>query len=85
MRFIGPGERTAIPPFSDDDGKFILTITDELIEAFRPIEHLFNIMDKFSGESKIIEISQFAEIGINLSRNFRKKLESLYNIEKKTQ
>ena len=68
----------------DKDDKLMLTITDELIEAFRPIEHLFSIMDKFSNESKILEISQFSEIGINLSKNFRKKLESLYQPEKKT-
>jgi len=66
----------------DKDGKFMLTITDELIEAFRPIEHLFGIMDKFSNDGKIVEVSQFAEIGIAISKNFRKKLESLYKDEK---
>ena len=57
VRFIGPGERTAIPPFSDDDGKFIfrrkeigdiISLYLQAVAIGRPAGRKDEIADAFS-------------------------------------
>lgn len=54
-----------------------LTLKDEIINAFRPIEQLFRIMDTSGLEIDGTIIRCYAEIGIELTGNFREKLEKL--------
>lgn len=54
-----------------------LTIKDEMIKAFRPIEQLFKIMESSTLEIDGTIIRCYAEIGLELTGNFRSKLEQL--------
>jgi hypothetical protein len=54
-----------------------LTLKDEIINAFRPIEQLFRIMDTSGLDVDGTIIRCYAEIGLELTDNFRKKLEKL--------
>jgi hypothetical protein len=54
-----------------------LTLKDEIINAFRPIEQLFKIMDSSTLEIDGVIIRCYAEIGLELTGNFRSKLEDL--------
>ena len=54
-----------------------LTLKDEIINAFRPIEQLFKIMDTSSLEIDGAIIRCYAEIGLELTGNFRERIEKL--------
>ena len=54
-----------------------LTLKDEIINAFRPIEQLFKIMDTSGLEIDGAIIQCYAEIGLELTGNFREKIEQL--------
>ena len=54
-----------------------LTLKDDIINAFRPIEQLFKIMDSSTLEIDGVIIRCYAEIGLELTENFRSKLEQL--------
>ncbi len=54
-----------------------LTLKDEIINAFRPIEQLFRIMDTSCPDVDETIIRCYAEIGLELTGNFRVKLEKL--------
>jgi len=54
-----------------------LTFKDEIINAFRPIEQLFRIMDTSALEIDGMIIRCYAEIGLELTGNFRDRLEKL--------
>lgn len=54
-----------------------LTLKDEIINAFRPIEQLFKIMDTSGPDADETIIRCYAEIGLELTGNFRKKLKKL--------
>jgi len=54
-----------------------LTLKDEIINAFRPIELLFRIMDTSGPDVDGTIIRCYAEIGLELTGNFRAKLEQL--------
>ena len=56
-----------------------LTLKDEIINAFRPIEQLFKIMDTTAIEVDGAILRSYAEIGLELTGNFRQKLENLLN------
>ena len=56
-----------------------LDIKSAIISAFRPIEQLFKIMDTTAIEVDGAILRSYAEIGLELTGNFRKKLESLLN------
>lgn len=51
---------------------------DELINAFRPIEQLFRIMSTEASEIDASIIYAYAEIGVELTGNFRRVLESVF-------
>jgi hypothetical protein len=75
-----------IPSSSGTKGYFMppqhldnLTLKDENINAFRPIEQLFKIMDTSGLEIDGAIIRCFAEIGLELTGNFREKLGQLLN------
>uniref|UniRef100_I2Q6G8 Uncharacterized protein n=1 Tax=Desulfovibrio sp. U5L TaxID=596152 RepID=I2Q6G8_9BACT len=55
----------------------ILTLKDEIITAFRPIEQLFKIMDTSSVEIYGELTRIYAEVGITLCQNFRQKLDAV--------
>ena len=57
-----------------------LTIKDEIIKIFRPVEQLCKIMDKSSPEIAGDLISSYGEVGLELCQNFRRKLDSILNI-----
>jgi hypothetical protein len=54
-----------------------LTLKDEIINAFRPIEQLFKIMDTSGLEIDGTIIRCYAEIGLELTGNFRDRIEKL--------
>ena len=54
-----------------------LTLKDEIINAFRPIEQLFKIMDTSGPDVDGTIIRCYAEIGLELTGNFRDRLEKL--------
>jgi len=54
-----------------------LTLKDEIINAFRPIEQLFRIMDTSGLDVDGTIIRCYAEIGLELTGNFREKLGQL--------
>lgn len=58
------------------------TLKDEIITAFRPIEQLFKIMDKSSSESSGELPRAYGEIGLELCRNFRRRLDTILNTQK---
>ena len=57
-----------------------LTLKDEIINAFRPIEQLFKIMDKSSPETSGDLTRSYGEVGLELCQNFRRKLDTILNI-----
>ena len=62
-----------MPPQNLDN----LTLKDEIINAFRPIEQLFKIMDTSGLDVDGAIIRCYAEIGLELTGTFRDKLEKL--------
>jgi hypothetical protein len=54
-----------------------LSLKDEIINAFRPIEQLFKIMDTSGLEIDGTIIRCYAEIGLEFTVNFRTKIEKL--------
>jgi len=52
----------------------LLDLKSEIINAFRPIEQLFKIMDKSSEEIYGELTRSCAEVGLELCQNFRRKL-----------
>jgi hypothetical protein len=54
-----------------------LTLKDEIVNAFRPIEQLFKIMDTSGLEIDGTIIRCYAEIGLELTDNFRERIEKL--------
>jgi len=54
-----------------------LTLKDEIINAFRPIEQLFKIMDTSGAEVDETIIRCYAEIGLELTGNFRERIKKL--------
>ena len=60
-----------------------LTLKDEIINAFRPVEQLFKIMDTSSLEIDGTIIRCYAEIGLELTGNFRDRLEKLLGRKQK--
>ena len=54
-----------------------LTLKDEIINAFRPVEQLFRIMDTSGIEIDGTIIRCYAEIGLELTGNFRERIEKL--------
>jgi len=54
-----------------------LTLKDEIINVFRPIEQLFRIMDTSGLDVDGTIIRCYAEIGLDLTGTFREKLEKL--------
>jgi hypothetical protein len=54
-----------------------LPLKDEIINAFRPIEQLFKIMDTSGLEIDGTIIRCYAEIGLELTGNFRERIEKL--------
>jgi hypothetical protein len=59
----------------------ILTMKDELITAFRPIEQLFKIMDSTSVELYGELTRSYSEIGITLCQNFRQRLDAILDMQ----
>jgi hypothetical protein len=58
-------------------GKNLLELKDEIINAFRPIEQLFKVMDTSSVEVYGELTHTFSEIGTTLCQNFRHKLDAI--------
>ena len=56
-----------------------LDLKSAIISAFRPIEQLFKIMDTTAIEVDGAILRSYAEIGLELTGSFRKKLEYLLN------
>ena len=54
-----------------------LTLKDAIINAFRPIEQLFKIMDASCPDVDETIIRCYAEIGLELTGNFRERIEKL--------
>ncbi|UJX39281.1 hypothetical protein K9F62_11120 [Desulfovibrio sp. JY] len=57
-----------------------LTLKDEIITAFRPIEQLFQIMDSTSVELYGELTRSYSEVGITLCKNFRQRLDTLLDM-----
>ena len=54
-----------------------LDLKSAIISAFRPIEQLFKIMDTTAIEVDGAVLRSYAEIGLELTGNFRKKIETM--------
>jgi len=54
-----------------------LTLKDEIIKAFRPIEQLFRVMDTSGLDVDGTIIRCYAEIGLELTGTFRDRLVKL--------
>ena len=54
-----------------------LDLKSEILSAFRPIEQLFKIMDTTAIEVDGAVLRSYAEIGLELTGSFRRKLEIL--------
>lgn len=57
-----------------------LTLKDEIITAFRPIEQLFQIIDSTSVELYGELTRSYSEVGITLCKNFRQRLDTLLDM-----
>ena len=55
----------------------LLQIKDEIVNAFRPIEQLFKIMDTSSVEIYGELTRSYADVGITLCQSFRQKLDAI--------
>jgi len=55
-----------------------LHMKDEIIDAFRPIEQLFRVMDNSSLEGDGLLVQYCGEIGLALTANFRNRFEKLF-------
>ena len=58
-----------------------LTLKDEIITAFRPIEQLFQIMDSTSVELYGELTRSYSEVGITLCKNFRQRLDAILDMQ----
>lgn len=58
-----------------------LTLKDEIITAFRPIEQMFKIMDSTSIELYGEITRSYSEIGITLCQNFRQRLDAILDMQ----
>ena len=61
----------------EHDQPDMLELKSEIINAFRPIEQLFKIMDKSSSEASGDMTRSCAEVGLELCQNFRRKLDGI--------
>ena len=59
-----------------------IVLKDEVINAFRPIEQLFKVMDTSSVEVYGELTHSFSEIGLELCQNFRRKLDAILSQQK---
>ena len=59
----------------------LLQIKDEIVNAFRPIEQLFKIMDTSSVEIYGELTRSYADVGITLCQSFRQKLDTILTAE----
>jgi hypothetical protein len=59
-----------------------LTLKDEIIIAFRPIELLFQIMDSTSVELYGKITRSYSEVGITLCKNFRQRLDAILDMQR---
>ena len=58
-----------------------LTLKDEIIIAFRPLEQLFQIMDSTSVDLYGELTRSYSEVGITLCKNFRQRLDALLDMQ----
>ena len=58
-----------------------LTLRDEIITAFRPIEQLFQIMDSTSVELYGELARSYSEVGVTLCKHFRQRLDTLLEMQ----
>ena len=58
-----------------------LTLKDEIVTAFRPIEQLFMIMDMSTPEASGELTRAYGESGLELCRNFRRRLDTILNTQ----
>ena len=61
----------------EHDQPDMLEMKSEIINAFRPVEQLFKIMDKSSSEASEDMVRSCAEVGLELCQNFRRKLDDI--------
>jgi hypothetical protein len=67
----------------DTDKLDNVELKSEIINAFRPIEQLFKIMDKSSEEIYGELTRSSAEVGLELCQNFRRKLKNILKTKEK--
>ncbi len=58
-----------------------LTLKDDIIIAFRPIEQLIQIMDSTSVELYGELTRSYSEVGITLCKNFRQRLDAILDMQ----
>lgn len=60
----------------------VLMLKDEIVKAFRPIEHLFKIMDTSSVELYGKQTEYYSEVGAALCQDFRRKIDVILTLPK---
>lgn len=56
---------------------------DAIINAFRPIEHFFKIIDMTSIDNEEYIARMYSELGLTLCSIFRNKLEEVFAVQNK--
>ena len=54
-----------------------LELVEEIVERFRPIEHLFDVMGAADSGVQGVFVRRWAEIGIHLATSFREHLDKM--------
>ena len=52
-------------------------ILEEIVERFRPIEHLFEVMGAADSGVQGVFVRRWAEIGMHLAKSFREHLDQM--------
>jgi hypothetical protein len=64
-------------PTEAESYKITPEILEEIVERFRPIEHLFDVMGAADSGVQGVFVRRWAEIGMHLATNFREHLDQM--------
>ena len=71
-----------MPPDAESNDK-TLELAEEIVQRFRPIEHLFDVMGAADSGVQGVFVRRWAEIGMQLATNFREYLDEIVATSRK--